>query len=330
MTSSRRFLAFVVCSTATACSVLLGDQLEVVRCESEGAYGAPACPAAQTCVDGTCLDVGAPPGSPCAFDGECRQPGSCAEVPGIAGGDGKRCVLPCCRSEDCGPSSLGLVCAPIELAAQNACLPVGSLGGTASPGAAEAGAPCVEDAECRSAACRAGRCLDACCRGVDCPRSGDSCRLGNAPWNDANAWQCMELPTGDVGSGPCELDEDCRSGACVLLLDGQRYCAEPCCGSRECGEVVSPANPSLRYRLACSKLNGVRACVRVVDAAAVGEVGETCGTDADCRSGSCLADGDASYCSDFCCDDESCGDVARFACRPLSDNGSWALRCVRR
>jgi hypothetical protein len=324
----RSAIALATLVSASACSVLLDGQLEVVRCRDAGAYGEPTCPTSETCVEGTCRAVGAPPTSGCLEDADCRAPASCLDAGGVEVGAGKRCLAPCCSSEDCGPPSGGLVCIPFPLGAQNVCWPASNLVEEVAPGSASTGSACVSAADCRSAVCRGGRCADVCCGELDCGGLSEGCRLGEPPLGGEVAWTCGSVPKGAVGSGPCEKDEDCRSGSCSLTIEGRTFCAAPCCSSLECGEVASPTSPLSRFRLACSKLNGIRACARVVEEDATGAVGAPCAADAECRSGSCLGEGKDRYCSDLCCDDASCGDPERFACRAVSLAGSLALRCV--
>ncbi|MBM4373943.1 MAG: hypothetical protein FJ095_02585 [Deltaproteobacteria bacterium] len=330
MTTSARVLVPVALFAVSACSMLLDGQLSVIRCRDEGAYGEPACPAGETCVEGTCRAAGAPSGATCVEDTDCRAPASCLEASGLEPGAGKRCLAPCCSSDDCGAPGYGLVCVPVPLGAQNVCWPLSSLAAGVIPGSAPAGTTCADDGDCRSAACRAGRCADVCCRELDCPSLAEGCRLGEPPLGGEPSWTCGAVPKDAIGSGPCDKDDDCRSGSCSLTLEGRSYCAAACCSSLECGELTSPGPPSKTFRLACSKLNGIRACVRVVEDEATSEVGASCGADSECRSGSCIGEGAGRYCSDLCCDDASCGDLDRFACRAVSLAGSLALRCVRR
>jgi hypothetical protein len=328
-----RAFALAMFGVVPACSALLDGEIRVVQCSVEGAYGPPACPETQTCVDGMCRDVGLPLGSPCMTETDCHAPATCVDLGMILGGPSdKRCTLPCCSSEDCGASSYGLVCRPIDVAAQALCWPASELPKAALPGAAEGGASCVSGSDCRSGACTGGRCVDACCRTSDCARAEDVCRLGETPLSSSKTWICgaPSVEATPTPSSACLLDSDCRSGACSVVIDGQRYCAEPCCSSKDCGEIESSALADTRYVLACSKMNGERACARVVPVTAVRGVGESCTDDDECRSGSCIEGPNGRYCSDLCCEDASCGDPERFACLPHSVGGSWALRCVRR
>jgi hypothetical protein len=126
--------------------------------------------------------------------------------------------------------------------------------------------------------------------------------------------------------GSCDTNEDCRTGRCLPILPDTSYCARPCCGSSECNTVLLEGQ---LVALACAPiddLNGL-ACARVLGDDGGAPVGAPCTGDGDCRSGLCADEG---YCSDHCCDDASCGDPARFACRPGASATGWALRCVRK
>jgi len=271
-----------------ACSLLLQGDLVVVLCDAEGAFGPPACPEAETCVEGQCRNVGLPLGSSCTANDECRVPATCVDVGEVLGLEAdRRCTVPCCSAADCGPSTYGLVCRPLELAAQSLCWPAADVPGAVSPGDGQPGALCKASSECRSGACEMGRCLDLCCKSSDCSSGGQACKLGPFPFGAESTWACG-TPTeeaSDEASAPCLLESDCRSGSCSLVIDGQRFCADPCCSSEDCGVTRSPAIAGAEYVLACSKLNGQRTCARVVPSTAVRRVGEVCEADEDCRSG---------------------------------------------
>ena len=320
----------VLLAFASSCSALLGDQLAVIHCAAEDAFGAPTCPLGETCVAGACNAVGVPPGAQCAHDSECRAPASCTDTSSFDPGGGKRCLLPCRSSEDCLAPSEGLVCRPLDLAAASVCWPASELPPRAPPGKGPSGAACLTSGECRSGLCHEARCTDVCARDEDCVGLGTVCRVALTPLASTLTWTCSPAAADSSSGGPCAGDDDCRSGACTVMLGSERLCAAACCSSRECSALDGSVAPTPGAQLACSKVNGIRACSRVVSAAALGAVGSACGADEQCRSGLCAGEGGERYCSDLCCDDASCGDSGRFACRLVSLAGSWALRCVRR
>ena len=327
------WLAVATWSAVPACSVLLDGDLAVIQCADEGAFGPPACPDLQTCVDGSCREVGLPLGGSCSADSDCRAPATCIDLGEIVGGaSDRRCSSPCCTSEDCGKQAGGIVCRPLALAASTLCVPATLAGAPAELGSLAGSAGCVANSDCRSGACSKGACVDVCCRSSECEREGDVCGFASGPAESENTWVCIapsEEGTIEAGA-PCFLDAECRSGACSVVVDGRRYCAGTCCSSFDCGAVQGGSLVGEGQLFACSKLNGSRTCSRVVPATATGKVGDACVEDNECRSGSCLDDPRGRYCSDLCCEDASCGDPERFACLPRSVGSSWALRCVRR
>lgn len=319
---------FVSIGCASACSVLLGEPLVLIHCEAEDGFGAPSCLEGDTCVAGTCRTVGRPPLAACDTDADCRVPAGCVETSSFVPGGQKQCILTCRSSEDCLSPSQGLVCRPLELAATAVCWPAEALPPRVAPGTVPAGAACVSSGECRSGLCHETRCTDVCALDEDCAQSGTVCRVAATPLGASPGWTCAPGSADSARVGRCKLATDCHSGACSLTIEGQTYCAASCCSSRECGPLLSGATGEPTLQLACSKLNGLRACARVVPASASGVVGQACASDDECRSGSCFGEGTSRYCSDLCCDDASCGDVKRFACRSIAIGGSWALRCV--
>jgi hypothetical protein len=320
----RRGITWWLAALLPACSALVDGQLGVVRCKQENAYGPPACPAGQTCLGGACSPVGAPPGASCAIDQDCRAPASCADMALIGEGSGKRCLLPCCTSGDCMSPELGYVCRPIPTGAGSFCWQESELSNRDAPGVALPGSPCSSGTVCRSGLCEGGRCVDSCCGDASCSVGSDVCRITQSGLSSAQSWTCAGPPTEMSGVGACNGPNDCRTGSCSFEYKGTKYCLAPCCSSKECSLMVG------ELRTGCARFAGVRACVRVIAKMASLKLGASCSTNDACTTGLCLDEGGKKYCSDLCCDDASCGDLSRFACRPGPVEGAWALRCVRK
>ena len=308
-----------------ACTALLNGQLSEIHCLDLDAFGPPACPIGQTCVSGTCASVGQPVGATCAADADCRAPASCVDVKDVTGSNDKRCLLPCCTSADCLSPARGLACRPLASGPASFCWPANEIPGRAAPGVGLAGATCSQNGDCRSGACEGGHCADTCCSDANCSSATNTCRSKQTTLAQKPIWTCSE--GGGELTGGCKSDGDCRSGACSVSIEGEKYCLTPCCSSRECGDVVTKAST---YHLACTGAGAQRACGKVLASGANGPVGANCSKDDECRSGLCLTDGNAKYCSDLCCNDASCGDVSRFVCRRGTVGGASPLRCVRK
>ncbi len=311
-----------------ACHTVFDGELGAYACSPEGALGPPACPQDLTCVTGSCVPMAPPLGASCSSDGECPSDSFCLDPADIDQAAAPRCSRLCCASTDCGAPALGQVCWPPPGGSGNVCWPAAVIGRPA-PGAAPSGAACNDHGECRSAVCHQGTCLDTCCDDSYCLAGKDVCRVMLSPLADHDTWVCAAPPSA-ANADFCSSNNDCRSALCLTVADDVDVCARPCCSSRECGSVFLGVASA---PLACAPTTDgtLRTCSRLLTETAIRDVGAVCVEDGQCRSGLCLTEGDGEpYCSDACCTDASCGDVASFACRPVDSGGTWALRCVRK
>jgi len=328
-------LASILWLLMVGCHTVFDGELGLVACRDEGAFGVPACPAWQTCLQGTCAAIGAPLGHPCETDGECRdgsfcfdpaQPSAGAAVSGKA-----RCSRPCCDSTDCGPYQDGQVCWSQAAGPGAFCWPASALEQRANPGPNLAGQECSDAADCRSSVCVDGGCVDSCCLDTQCGQLDPplTCRIrAVSELFEGSRWACGE-PSAPHNNSKCMADHECASNLCIGVGPDTKLCARPCCSSTDCGGVLVKDKV---IRLACVPVLGgtAQACAEVVPDDATKVVGASCSSNAECRSGLCVQDEGASYCSDLCCDDASCGDSDTFTCLPRPLSASWALRCVRK
>ena len=311
-----------------ACHTVFDGDLGAFACSQEGAFGPPACPPDQTCVTGACVAIGRPLGAGCGSDADCQAGSFCLDPADIGQTGGLVCTRLCCASTDCGAPGSAHVCWPPPAGSGSLCWPASALG-RAAPGSAQSGAACDHDGECRSATCHQETCLDTCCDDSFCLAGNDVCRVMLSSLGEHDTWVCAAPPSG-ANADFCSSSNDCRSGLCVTVTEDVQLCAQPCCSSRECGSVYLGVSFE---PLACAPTadGTLRTCSRLLPETAIRAVGAACVEDGQCRSGLChpLGDGEG-YCSDTCCTDDSCGDVASFACRPIATGETWALRCVRK
>ncbi len=328
--STARWLATAASLAAVAvlaggCHRMFDGEVQGFRCEAEGTYGPPACPAGETCVAGACTAIGAPFAAPCTSDGDCRDGTPCIDPADFGASGAPRCTELCCASSDCGAADNGTVCWLPPATTGGLCWPAAELGREA-PGEGRPGASCKGPSDCRSALCEGGRCAGACCNDSYCD-SDQVCRVRLSELAEREVFTCG-LAAGPGTGGTCDSDDDCVSGRCVFGDDMVQICAEPCCSSRDCDSVYVGA--ALRP-VACAVVAGnLRACSKLLPVTALGDVGAACVVGEDCRSGVCIEAGGRRICSDACCDDQSCGDAAAFACLPVQVGDTWALRCVPR
>jgi hypothetical protein len=318
-------LAPLVAIFGPGCEVLIDGNLGSIHCEAEGAFGPPACPDGDVCKESVC--VAAPPdvlGVACTEDSICGDGAFCflPDRYGIVGDS--VCTRACCTSSDCDPRS-DWVCWVPSNGDGNFCRPADEVG-RGPTSTLLAGDLCDEGSQCRSGICTSGVCVDTCCSDTNCASAGARCVLAPGVGPEAT-WTCGKLPPMRKQSFDlCESDSDCLFGLCTSI-DGTSRCAPPCCASNGCDGPVGQS------AFACTEIDHqgvtVRACALVVEPSAKGEVGDPCESDGACRSAQCRRDDPnaAGYCTDVCCTDESCGDPDRFACRPRSLSGAWALRC---
>ena len=307
------------------CSTLFDGELGAIRCEQEGVYGPPACRQGETCVQGACVSVGAPIGSSCQGDGDCREPWRCLNPADFGQAGEPFCSELCCAATECGPPAAGLVCWSPPGGGGSLCWPAEAIG-RQSPGEGRSGEGCGAGGDCRSGVCDGGRCIDGCCDGSFCP-SDELCRIKNSPLAEGESWTCGKPPTNIPPVETCNTIDDCATAKCVPVEEDIAICAAPCCSSDDCGSIIAQG---MKQPVACTQVEGLRACAALVPTTAIGSVGTACSSDGQCRSGWCVDDGQGGYCTDMCCTDVSCGDVSAFSCEPRPAGDSWALRCVRK
>lgn len=97
-------------------------------------------------------------------------------------------------------------------------------------------------------------------------------------------------------------------------------CTQTCCKSSDCGDSFACA-----YYV--NNGEATRLCVIPQSGIGGGANGSACTSDSDCRSANCLDYQGQHVCSDACCRDSDCGNPD-LACRPVSVNGTYVLRCV--
>jgi len=116
---------------------------------------------------------------------------------------------------------------------------------------------------------------------------------------------CVPGMPGSLGiDEECTADTDCVTLFCGDPGDGRRRCLIPCRG--DAGMCLAGE--------ACAAVPGVcSGCVPAVIVVGARGLGEPCAADGDCRSGACLEDGDAEYCTRPCTEDIDCG--SGFHCR---------------
>lgn len=314
---------------AVGCHAIVDGEITEVRCLQEGAVGPPACPADLACQQGLCAPIipghlGL--GATCGRSRDCVEGLFCLD-PADFGGKGDRvCSRPCCSSSDCDDAAAGFVCWEPDLGGGSFCRSAASIE-RASPGPGVVGEACTEDTYCRSGLCKNAACVDGCCAENDCVPLGGTCSLRVKVVSSGTSWACAP-PVEKAGLlEPCVVDADCTSNLCIDVSN-ERVCSQPCCKSDECPSHAVNGVPGF---LACSdvvhKGSFVRTCSQWVPETATGTVGAECTSDDQCRGGTCTPGPSGSFCTDRCCVDPSCGDLARFVCRPGSLGENYALRC---
>ncbi|MGK3993398.1 hypothetical protein [Sorangium sp. So ce1024] len=352
---------------AVGCEILVDGELDAVLCSAEGAIGPPACPVGTLCRNGACIWMPTERalGAPCEAHDDCGPLDFCLD-PAAFGGEGPRvCARACCTSSDCDPVR-DAVCWVPDTGGGGVCR-VGRDVGRPEVGTGRTGDPCAAHRDCRSGMCSEGVCIDACCSDTSCAATGAVCRLTTGLISSGSAWACRPPETTRLLGyfEECDKHEECASGLCVGddgvggrddgvggrddgvggrddgvggRDDGvggrgdssRRRCTIACCSSSMC-----PAPPGdVTHIVGCAEVDigggsMVRACARLLPAQSLSAVGVACADDKECRGGVCAIElgQTQGFCTDVCCGDASCGDVARFGCRPPRTESSWALRC---
>jgi hypothetical protein len=219
------------------------------------------------------------------------------------------CTQPCCRSEDCSPST---VCFAAGTGG-NYCVPPAWLGRSTILGTGIGGAKCTGSSGCRSGVCSSGACADTCCSSADksgqCA-TGTICRYSTFPGNGTDthytAW-CSPQGAGTIAGGSnCPIDGACVSNRCTATI-----CEAACRNSADCGNGLAcsytpgPLN-SKDFAAGCVYANGQRA------------EGGACTNNNDCVTDFCDLNPSTpsmGRCSDVCFADSDCT-VPGWRCRP--------------
>lgn len=137
----------------------------------------------------------------------------------------------------------------------------------------------------------------------DCPGSevcaGGSCVAGE------------EQGSGGIG-GACGQNNPCDNGLfCVVDQRGNAFCTRECGGGCPMGWSCQQVSFGQQRASICLEDED--------DTVGTGEFGDPCSGGYNCGSGFCVSDGDDSFCSQSCRDDEDCPEGAE--CYPLSNGG---------
>jgi len=171
--------------------------------------------------------------------------------------------------------------------------------GSVDEGCIALGEPCETSELCVGGLCAdtpAGRICTSACDPLR-PTLGCSPGYYCAPNGCEGVCTPGALGTTGVGSA-CVADVECASGLCRDPGDGRRRCLDPCrVDDNNClsGEVCVPIG---------SECGG---CVEAAIVAGPRGIGEPCGSDAECRSGSCGVHAGMGECGVPCGDFDACG-----------------------
>ena len=159
------------------------------------------------------------------------------------------------------------------------------------------GTACDDDAQCVGNTCRdtaGGRlCTTACDASQPAIGCGDGFYCGrSAP--DACEGFCV--PASDFGSlgndADCTSDTDCASLHCADPGDGRRRCLTPC---------RADAGACYAEEVCVASAGNCGGCVEAALVSGLPRgLGEPCGADGECASGTCFEDGGLRYCSRAC------------------------------
>lgn len=250
-------------------------------------------------------------GTPCSTAAECNATLFC-ENPAVFGGTSgpKVCTRACCKSEECGSGSS--VCYP-AVQGGSACVPAASVG-RAEPGAGAAGDTCAKHSDCRSGLCDGSKCFDTCCSDQNCSGS-QYCVKRTLPAATRSVWACGPSTSGGGYQALCSTDSQCQSGVCSSGI----YCSKSCCTAKDCTGFAN---------FVCLHTAGLRRCAYPGFSPGTKNLGDTCGSSTECKTGHCLGNATTGYyCSDTCCGNSDCG--GGFSCRAVSVSGTNQLLCVK-
>ncbi|MBI5489693.1 MAG: trypsin-like serine protease [Deltaproteobacteria bacterium] len=274
------------------------DDLPNCACTGGAAPGTETCNGIDDDCNGVIDDPCARLGDPCSADTDCAT-GLCLDL-----GAGTRICTAHCTASSATPCPDSGYC-DATACGDGLCRPANDGGG------APLGAACAAGGECASRYCApvpdgSAVCSRSCAPGSLGCLAGEVCSSLTE-----TCGACLDgssVPGPRAFGEPCRSDGDCTSGLC--LTDGDpaacgddcpyRYCVVSCGGAGEC-----PAGGHCR--------DGI--CVLGPPSGP----GETCFSDADCLSGTCLVPaGGTARCAEACAPDGSC--PAGFLC---VDGACW-------
>ncbi len=168
------------------------------------------------------------------------------------------------------------------------------------------GEPCESAASCTGGLCVSTPSGSVCSQSCDPMRPALGCPPGFHCGAEPGSCDGFCLP-GAIGVAPldaaCSADTDCASGVCRDPGDGRARCLEPCRGDRgDCvdGDVCVASEGSCFVCVAASSFGSPRG------------LGESCDTDAACRSGHCVVSEGVGECGIPCSAGGACAEG--FAC----------------
>lgn len=178
--------------------------------------------------------------------------------------------------------------------------------GLVDDGCNPTGAACQTDNDCASRFCADFGGSKTCSEPCDPWNPTGACGGGSyCKMVSCDQGACMPGSAGAKAAGEaCGQDTDCQSLLCQRAADGNAYCAIRCtldAGECMASEVCSALGDTCGACLASTLAQGPRG------------TGELCQLGANCRSGLCINDEGASYCSIPCQTDAACPDA--FHCR---------------
>jgi hypothetical protein len=336
----------LVCPAGETCvpttGMCISNAAVCVACATSNTPGCCASP--KVCDPGTqqCVPPGTQDaGTSCSGDLACTT-GICSDPaelgPNAPSTAVASCTTPCCTSGDCPADSIcwgagtgGNYCISAAAAGRNV--------GTGTPGTT-----CSRSGDCRSGVCIGGTCEDTCCSNSNCA-SPTTCAV-TTTFGGQNLTLACIVAAGTVrANDTCTSNAQCASGFCAeytaTTVGGQtetvKACAQPCCGSTQCGSLdgfqllcnddylppsgSGPVVPVCDYPQTGPTANGQMQTP-------TGKVGATCTSETDCFSNLCTATGTApGYCTDVCCVDSDCG-TSGYVCRPVPSGMGTSLRCI--
>ena len=269
-----RRLVFVLLGCA-GCSLVIDGDLISVHCEDEGAFGPPACPEHQRCVQNICVSgqAAAPSlGSRCTHDTDCDDGDFCLDPTRFGGPGPSVCSRPCCASSSCDPDDK-FVCWSPDVGGGDFCVAATILG-REQLGHGEPGVACTGGASCRSGLCVGGHCSDPCCTDTNCAASERTCpvRRGTTARSPGRATRptTSGRPTGEAARRMISARPDSASPSAA-----KPRCSVPCClvvrahaaaqrGQRDLRRCPTrqDAGPRLRHRGPRKRHRGRRRALR--------------------------------------------------------------------